>query len=82
MRYRLEPGPRAGDWRTAVLVQTRRDVSGNRHGAWIRASIVPVAVVLTRAGEVHVTDAAGRRLDVSVLEELYPGLADEIARLA
>jgi len=82
MTYRLVSGPSAGEWRTAVLVETRREISGNRHGAWVRAAIVPVAVVLMRAGEVRATDAAGRPLALSVLEDLHPGLGDQIARLA
>lgn len=82
MTYRLTAGPRAGDWRTAVLTETRRDIAGGRHGAWVRASVAPVAVFLLRAGEVRALDAMGRRLELSLIEELYPGLAAELAGLA
>ena len=82
MTFRLTPGPGAGAWRTAVLIETRRDIAGGRHGVWVRASVAPVAVFLIRDGEVRAVDAAGRGLALSVIEDLYPGLANELARLS
>lgn len=82
MTYRLTTGPRVGGWRTAALIETRRDIAGGRHGAWVRASIAPVAVFLMRDQEIGAADVAGNALDLSVLEGLYPGLSDQIARFA
>ena len=81
MTNRLTPGPRVAGWRTAALIETRREISGRRHGAWVRASVAPVAVILVKGGDLRAFDVTGRALAPAALEDLQPGLAGEIAAL-
>ena len=78
IRYDVIPGPRVGAWRVAVLKAVRVEgEAGPRHRAF-RAGLGAVAVFLLRGDEVGARDPAGRPLDLTVLEDLYPDLRAEL----
>lgn len=78
MTYKLTPGPEVGKWKTAILSEVRHDATGGRGGVWLRGSKAPIAIVLIHGEDMTLCDVQGRRLDIAVMESLYPGLRDEL----